>query len=989
MKPIFKRFYVLLFVATVIGAMPLLAVDICNSNFPSAQVADMFRYGEVETSLFTGRLNVSIPIYSLDDPDLNLDIALRYNSEGFKPRKQSGYVGYSWFLEAGGCITREVRNYADETCRQDQTSGWYMMGMLNFINRNSANVLNKDSVFAFDSSVGQSCYSMNNAWNLGHNCIRDVDYLPDIFHFNFCGYQGSFMIDNSGKPVIISGDYMKIDLSDLHEEDCSQPTNTSLKPLRCTSITLTSIDGYKYIFGGDLSSVGYTIALADGNTWAEQYNPVINTWSLKTMIAPNGRRMAFYYKSPTENNGYLRTDSLLELNEYHDLFAKRDPNFVPSPQQPTDPTFHPIKMNMVKTCILDSIVTYGAQPFSIHFFNRKDTHSLYKHTHYGQGDRPCVLDSIHIKSGDRLLRRTTLSYEYQSYNYSGTNNAHYWRFLKNVYISGLGTYTLSYNHETGTYQSLLADTGPEYAAVVDYYGFSVAHPLGAMLNRIDFPTGGRQEYTYERHAYSKERKYVISTTTQLVMETSNTSVQNISGARIQEIKTYSTNSGTTPEETKTYAYLPAPYSSFTGSSGIYYDNCLAFINNDEGFLVPDVNAYDLLETHIGYAYVEESTKDGANNVLSKVGYTFDVGKDWYVPDYNIHPDWANQSTQTTVYAALSGMLAYNNKLTHIGHLIAKDYFCGNSNLRSELYCYNAISTSPTHLIPAGRTPLGCTDTIVIFSHTAIPVARKLYVYPDVMQQHVTQDYDEGGYPSFINRCYLYDKKLRVTKEYTKDGQNEWLFTEYSYPDKFITQMIVNPEIPRYTPYLTGAADMLTAQHRINMPFEIVSGYEDVHGDEYITAGRLNLYDSRFLFINIDSIVHYAYLRKTLELALSNPITDYQPLRSNLYTYSYDSRYKLTCEYLFGASLHLIHLAPYGKIPTTYTWNGIYPATKTTGNQTYTYTYLPYVGLNSVTDPRGITTQYTYDKNGKLTEVFRMDDERKEIINSYQYHIITE
>ena len=87
-----------------------LANDYYLNHTTSPQVTDMFRYGNVETSLFTGKLNLAIPIYQLEDPDFELNIALRYNSEGFKPKKHSGYIGYNWFLEAGGCITREVRN---------------------------------------------------------------------------------------------------------------------------------------------------------------------------------------------------------------------------------------------------------------------------------------------------------------------------------------------------------------------------------------------------------------------------------------------------------------------------------------------------------------------------------------------------------------------------------------------------------------------------------------------------------------------------------------------------------------------------------------------------------------------------------------------------------------------------------------------------------------------------------------------------------------
>lgn len=81
-------------ISLLLFPVELVASDVYVENMTSPQVSDMFRYGNVETSLFTGRLNFAIPIFNLDDPDFNLNIALRYNSEGFKPTKQSGYVGY-------------------------------------------------------------------------------------------------------------------------------------------------------------------------------------------------------------------------------------------------------------------------------------------------------------------------------------------------------------------------------------------------------------------------------------------------------------------------------------------------------------------------------------------------------------------------------------------------------------------------------------------------------------------------------------------------------------------------------------------------------------------------------------------------------------------------------------------------------------------------------------------------------------------------------
>ena len=66
--------------------------------------------GGVSTSLFTGRMSYTIPIYTIEDPDFKVDLALCYSSEGFKPFQPSGNYGQDWTLVAGGCVTRSVHN---------------------------------------------------------------------------------------------------------------------------------------------------------------------------------------------------------------------------------------------------------------------------------------------------------------------------------------------------------------------------------------------------------------------------------------------------------------------------------------------------------------------------------------------------------------------------------------------------------------------------------------------------------------------------------------------------------------------------------------------------------------------------------------------------------------------------------------------------------------------------------------------------------------
>ena len=78
------------------------------------QTADFMKYGDIPVSLFTGRMNIEIPLYRIKDQDFDIPISLLYTADGFKPEKRSDFVGLDWTLIAGGCITREIYGAPDD-----------------------------------------------------------------------------------------------------------------------------------------------------------------------------------------------------------------------------------------------------------------------------------------------------------------------------------------------------------------------------------------------------------------------------------------------------------------------------------------------------------------------------------------------------------------------------------------------------------------------------------------------------------------------------------------------------------------------------------------------------------------------------------------------------------------------------------------------------------------------------------------------------------
>ena len=816
---------------------------------------------------------------------------------------------------------------------------------------------------------------------MGDSCMRDVDYMPDLFRFNFWGYSGSFMINNQGDVIIVEGDYVKVDLSKLNDELPNVPTNQIPTPQANSSIRVTTKDGYQYVFGGDLSSVEYTISALSGSQFVSLPNwessqtntPVINTWHLTRVIAPNGRELVYHYK-PTVYESPQKEDPLWEFNEYYDHFAKYYEAYLLGGNPDNYYNFVHYSCSMTKLVILDSITIQGLQPVSIQFHNSTEEHGMYYHPSYSLCRQNYQLDSVTFIACGRILRRAHLTYSYQSkpvdeYSFN-------WRFLSSVQISGIGVYLLSYYHPESL-PNLLLRSNNYTSMEADEYGFWKGSEKQCMLESIVFPTGGRQVYDYEEHHYEKKKTYHLYGTKDIQMITSD-NAGTLHGSRISTISTYN---GQQLVEKKEYIY----------SNGVFHDNLYVYdIPNTPNNKFPTRSRgnYSMLNSHIGYGSISEMTTL-TNGKMYKTTYEFSTGLTNYNSaedfDYNqVIPTevWGNKE----VYIILSGVLFYTGQLVTGGKMLSvKSYNSDSICIQSKLFTFNGISTYPNELQPVGLTQLGCTDTIVIFSNYNFTcVSKRLLVYPDVLSRQINYTYDNGH--SLLNTAdYIYDRKLRVKRQITSDSKGTTLFTEYTYPDDLVRNYInLDAEPIQY----------LVRNFRINEPIEVISGYEDTE-QKYVTAGQIYQYEDNICYLPAGPnytqyfIKHIPYHCRTLSLQIQNPVTNYQYAYINEAPLRYDSRYHLTCEYTYNSMLRLTMEKPFGTMPTYYEWDGILPIRKTVGDQTMTYTHIPYIGITSSLDSRGIETHYVYDDNGKLIETYLLHNNRKEILNSYQYHIQSE
>ncbi|HEX2607659.1 MAG TPA: hypothetical protein VHK91_09785, partial [Flavisolibacter sp.] len=219
---------------------------------PSPQVASLGQYGGINFGLATGTISYSLPVYTLTSGGLNLPISINYNSNGLRIDEVASRVGLGWSLNAGGVISRSILGNPDE-------DGQRVLPPATYPQRNS-DLLNFMKTLSNDNGI--------------------YDGQPDIFSFNFGGYSGKFILDNSMNPVLLAPAPIKI------EKDFLSSTWT---------FKITTPDGVQYFFGGDAAKEASKTFSSGVNCGKTYSNYIPTAWFLTSIVHPNGDQITCTY----------------------------------------------------------------------------------------------------------------------------------------------------------------------------------------------------------------------------------------------------------------------------------------------------------------------------------------------------------------------------------------------------------------------------------------------------------------------------------------------------------------------------------------------------------------------------------------------------------------------------------------------------------------------------------------------------------------------
>ena len=243
------------------SAQPLLPREI-----PTPNATNLGRYGDIPVSYYTGRADISIPLFSMNVRGLEFPIALNYDASGIQANALPGWTGVNWSLSAGGVITRSVNDYYDELTFAESP-----VPFSNYFTAYKRLREEQDDLQKLKLSAKK----------------HEYDFAPDVFYFNFLGKSGSFFLGNDGEWKVRSDSNIDVvfDVKDKNNYISPfvkrYPGTSSDIPKSIKGFTLRDENGYVYEFGGNVDAIEYSVNFFSQNLAIGKMDPLMaSSWYL-------------------------------------------------------------------------------------------------------------------------------------------------------------------------------------------------------------------------------------------------------------------------------------------------------------------------------------------------------------------------------------------------------------------------------------------------------------------------------------------------------------------------------------------------------------------------------------------------------------------------------------------------------------------------------------------------------------------------------------
>lgn len=902
----------------------------------SPNAAELGKYGKIPVSYFNGLPNISIPLTELHAKGYTLPVYLTYHASGNKPEQHPGWVGLGWTLHAGGCINRIVNGLKDEMT----TDEYYG------IHRDDGTIYSPpgDPGYYYHASAVQETNwdDEQNWYDVNHELVM-MDRDPDEFQICLDDIQASFYFTSGGAIRIVS----KSDADFMVEAHMTSaiPDPIIIYPGPGQDdgrgqaarykffdwFTVTSKDGTRYVFGEDDSAIEYWMPLTpvfyvdqgsgilrNANQW--RCIATACTWMLTRIERPDGETICFTYEKDgtpvvrrdVHQGGYELASRNGQTIRYYSYDTKDNPTYKTN-----------ISFSLIQPSYL-SLITCQQSQDSLVFARTRTTEIKYPTTEPEFETRAGIYyyDDVlsgqryysyeHIMSEDYYMQMSGITGPSRDIHLSYTSNSNRRLSLQQVSFRDSKTTLPDYNYSFEYNPEPL----PPYGARKDdvwgfyndiYYGSvsskqmesvrSQVNPSKAqaeILTAVNYPTGGRTEFTYEGHTYSKRLEPI-----EMNLEEIGASVL-AGGLRIRELKDYPS---TGRPEIRTFSYIGNDGLSsgiLAGSPRLYVQGhtLLYFqFGNPQHYHGPDTLAF----TSHYHLYSENplrplSTTDGNYVTYSQVRESYAEGS-YTDYRYSNHDQLLCMDTlpgqRYEIADSLLLVTSFNSRELFRGMLLErKDYDKEAHLVRQE---QNIFERDTTLFVKAISSERACDEFIKSSAYRKI-----LTGYPFLKRKTVTFFHDTGNVPYTETEEYTYDPHRRLTGTTRKVGS------------------VTERDTLTYTGnFTTGDYAGMTAHNMIAYPVEHVRFRKDTLQSEKIVSANLTTWKR-----SGNHFVPSEQYQANVGSGLTGTFRYYNGSRK-------DTRYLIEPEQKYTAydSLgNIVLMENHARFPTSYVWtsDGCHP-----------------------------------------------------------------
>lgn len=968
------------------------------------------RYGDYPVSLYTGVPEISIPLYEIVSGDLVIPISISYHASGFKVNDVSNPVGLGWALNAGGQISRTLRGKPDEIT--NTLKGFFDESFLNF-------------------------HSMMERLK---TLLVNVDTQPDVFFYNMGtkdGSSGRFMFDYKGRDLI---PYQPLKPIFLNETNIIMDSHNRMSNLNNMSLTDDKGRLYKYGTGSNSIETTYTTINSSylsrwmlNEVWPASRAPedkvsfsYINGEKYSHTERPE---FAIVIDSIRENSGVqLSTPPYTQpyFNYFGNYFQQ-----ISNESYKLEGVEGGYHYDYIQKNISEITFKGGRATFTYESSNKYlDRITIYNtsnaiiriiafsYSNYADGERK-KLDRVDINNASSVAKES-YKFDYDpGLGHININAQDKWGYY-NGYESN---YSLLQTQDVNVVSSFMGLYYP-FTYTYDVTTIGAAQRATAedgmkryMLKKITYPTGGHTEFDFEANRYMR----------------ADSILEEVGGLRIKSI---SSDNGSGQLLKKEYKYGEnnsgagevadlRPFAShFIAQS---YDHYYEYNLSNKSVIARrryySSNANPLMNfidgSAVYYKQVEETTVDGAGIPNGKTKYSFGIPFTRNLANYGSQfgelPDQYSEAFMGYMFpvqyaksnwkynASLNSFSLVDEELTSHPYVQKQAYTTGYD-----------IHTSVNYLAKPGESEEDYENIRDIFQEEMQVTDILFYNGFSKPGDKIYNTYKDDGTLAISDTTIVEygntDYHAYPTRIIKRNSNGEASIQTLKYPLDY--QNILN------TNNLNKSINYLKSINYVSPTIEETSSVADQNLlNKQYKGGVLKLY-------NFDK----PYLNKIYNTELLLPTTSFLESSVSAGNVNIDPSYleKFSFDYTATGQIKEQSATRGAKVSYLWSYGGQYPIAKienadyTTvesilgaGNitimknmlspqntdiitflsalrsnpllaeaQISTYTYIPFVGVNSMTDPKGKTSYYEYDDFQRLKAI---KDQNGNIIKAIGYH----